>query len=350
MDVELLSRMVGELIVDHDQVGLPGVGTFVAEVTPATFSDKGYTINPPYRRLSFHPSRLEDTLLVDFYAKSNGIDRDAAKAYIIQFLAELKAVLKDRKTIVFPGLGRLRATKENNFFFVADEDLDIFPEGFGLKTVSLKTHPDLQREEVEINVSTPIVESPAEAADSSPEVVAGANPVEAIAENPEVPAEASPVEAAVAEAPVEASPEIAADANTVEASPEIAAEVNPAEAVEPNSEMPAEVTPEEAVEASPVAVAETEAAPAVEAPVAAAVPAEMPAEVNPEKIPAEAKPVEANAGRKGRKRLHWLVVLLIVLASTAVVLLLVFFVLAQAAPDFIDSILYTPEELRIINY
>src|SRR5574344_267148 len=308
MDVELLSRMVGELIVDHDQVGLPGVGTFVAEVTPATFSDKGYTINPPYRRLSFHPSRLEDTLLVDFYAKSNGIDRDAAKAYIIQFLAELKAVLKDRKTIVFPGLGRLRATKENNFFFVADEDLDIFPEGFGLKTVSLKTHPDLQREEVEINVSTPIVESPAEAADSSPEVVAGANPVEAnpaeaIAENPEVPAEASPVEAAVAEAPVEASPEIAADANTVEASPEIAAEVNPAEAVEPNSEMPA-----------------------------------------------EAKPVEANAGRKGRKRLHWLVVLLIVLASTAVVLLLVFFVLAQAAPDFIDSILYTPEELRIINY
>src|SRR5574344_1427903 len=320
MDVELLSRMVGELIVDHDQVGLPGVGTFVAEVTPATFSDKGYTINPPYRRLSFHPSRLEDTLLVDFYAKSNGIDRDAAKAYIIQFLAELKAVLKDRKTIVFPGLGRLRATKENNFFFVADEDLDIFPEGFGLKTVSLKTHPDLQREEVEINVSTPIVESPAEAADSSPEVVAGANPVEAnpaeaIAENPEVPAEASPVEA-----------------------------------VEPNSEMPAEVTPEEAVEASPVAVAETEAAPAVEAPVAAAVPAEMPAEVNPEKIPAEAKPVEANAGRKGRKRLHWLVVLLIVLASTAVVLLLVFFVLAQAAPDFIDSILYTPEELRIINY
>src|SRR5574344_2023481 len=330
MDVELLSRMVGELIVDHDQVGLPGVGTFVAEVTPATFSDKGYTINPPYRRLSFHPSRLEDTLLVDFYAKSNGIDRDAAKAYIIQFLAELKAVLKDRKTIVFPGLGRLRATKENNFFFVADEDLDIFPEGFGLKTVSLKTHPDLQREEVEINVSTPIVESPAEAADSSPEVVAGANPVEAN--------------------PAEAIPEIAADANTVEASPEIAAEVNPAEAVEPNSEMPAEVTPEEAVEASPVAVAETEAAPAVEAPVAAAVPAEMPAEVNPEKIPAEAKPVEANAGRKGRKRLHWLVVLLIVLASTAVVLLLVFFGLAQAAPDFIDSILYTPEELRIINY
>ena len=59
MDIDLLSRMISELIVDHDQVGLPGVGTFVAEMVPATFSDKGYTINPPYRRLSFYPSRLE---------------------------------------------------------------------------------------------------------------------------------------------------------------------------------------------------------------------------------------------------------------------------------------------------
>ena len=53
MDIALLSEMVGELILDHDQIGLPGVGTFVAEVVPATFSDKGYTINPPYRKLSF---------------------------------------------------------------------------------------------------------------------------------------------------------------------------------------------------------------------------------------------------------------------------------------------------------
>jgi len=61
MDVALLAGMIAELIADHDQVGLPGMGTFVAEVVPATFSDKGYTINPPYRRLSFHPSRTEDS-------------------------------------------------------------------------------------------------------------------------------------------------------------------------------------------------------------------------------------------------------------------------------------------------
>ena len=41
---------------------------------------------------------------------------------------------------MFPELGRLRATKENNYFFVADEDMDIFPEGLGLEPVSLKAH------------------------------------------------------------------------------------------------------------------------------------------------------------------------------------------------------------------
>ena len=49
----------------------------------------------------------------------------------------------------------------------------------------------------------------------------------------------------------------------------------------------------------------------------------------------------------------WLKVTLItilILAALAAVALAAFVILAQAAPDFIDSILYTPEELRIINY
>ncbi|HCZ22639.1 MAG TPA: hypothetical protein DHU72_04205, partial [Rikenellaceae bacterium] len=138
MDIDLLSRIIKELITDHDQVGLLGLGTFVAEVVPASFSDKGYTINPPYRRLSFHPSISESDLLVDFYAESNHVSAEASRVYISEFLAELKQVLMQRKTVVFPGLGRLRATRENNFFFVPDEDLDIYPDGFGLQPVSMK--------------------------------------------------------------------------------------------------------------------------------------------------------------------------------------------------------------------
>ena len=39
MDIDLLSKMVKEVILDRDKVVLPGLGTFVAEMVPATFSD-----------------------------------------------------------------------------------------------------------------------------------------------------------------------------------------------------------------------------------------------------------------------------------------------------------------------
>lgn len=146
MDIDLLSKMVKELILDHDRVSLPGLGTFVAEMVPASFTDKGYTINPPYRRLSFRQTEGEDSLLVSWYASLNGVSEEVASSAIEDFMAGLKEVLEKRKNVIFPGLGRLRATKENNLFFIADEDLDIYPEGFGLSPVSLKTHVETKEE------------------------------------------------------------------------------------------------------------------------------------------------------------------------------------------------------------
>ena len=140
MDIDLLSKMVKDLILKSDKVALPGVGTFVCELIPASFSDKGFMINPPYRRLSFR-QRLdnEDTALVDLYASSNGVSQEEADGVLREFLQGMKDVLIKNKVIIFPGLGRLRATKENAFFFIPDEDLDIYPEGFGLESVSLKS-------------------------------------------------------------------------------------------------------------------------------------------------------------------------------------------------------------------
>ena len=140
MNIDLLSKMVKELILDQDRVILPGLGSFVAEIVPSTFSDKGYTINPPYRRLYFRSKPDAGDDLVKFYASSNNVKPEMAERIIIDFVSELKSVLYEKKTVVFPGLGRLRSTKENLLFFVADENLDIYPEGFGLEPISLKTH------------------------------------------------------------------------------------------------------------------------------------------------------------------------------------------------------------------
>lgn len=189
MDIDLLSKMVKELIMDNDKVVLPGLGAFVAETVPSTFTDKGYTINPPYRRLSFRAKSEDDSALASFYASSNDVDFDVADRVVRDFIAELKTILYIRKTVAFPGLGRMRATKENTVFFVADEDLDIYPDGIGLEPVSLKTHLET-KEEVEAAVAglKAIVD------ESMPEIVVPVDVVEEVPDEENVVEEVPDVE------------------------------------------------------------------------------------------------------------------------------------------------------------
>ena len=291
MDIDLLSKMVKELILDQDRVVLPGLGSFVAEIVPATFSDKGYTINPPYRRLFFRAKPDEGDDLTSFYASFNKVAPELAERIIRDFLAELKAVLYEKKTVVFPGLGRLRATKENHLFFVADEDLDIYPEGFGLEPVSLKTHKE------------------------TPEQVAAA--VEGLKSmlvaEPERQSEPVPVPEPVQEA----EPEI-------EAEPEPLPVEEPELSVEPVIEIISEPTiepePEPELELEPVSVSE---------PIS--------------------EPEQSTVSKPERKA--WRIILRIVLwlVVVAVVLLAALVILGQMCPEVIDRILYSPEELEIVK-
>lgn len=207
MDIDLLAKMVKEAILDHDAVTLPGVGCFVAELMPSTFSDKGYTINPPYRRMYFSPKQGNDTYLADLYARDNAeVDATMATRILTEFLAEMKDVLKVKKTVVFPGLGRLRATRENHFFFVADEDLDIYPEGLGLAPLSLKTHVETP-EEVATAVAglAELISEPEPVPEPEAEPVPEPIPEPVVAPEPE-PAPVTPEPTPVTPEPAEETP------------------------------------------------------------------------------------------------------------------------------------------------
>lgn len=308
MDVELLSRIIRELIIDHDEVALPQVGTFVAEIVPASFSDRGYTVNPPYRRLSFVQRPGSDTLLVDFYANANGIDVHMAESYLGDFLSELRKVLEERKVIVLPGLGRLRATRENALFFVPEEDLDIYPDGFGLKSVSLKHIPS-EQEAVEIPVSFV-------------NAVAGAGRHVSSAETVTVHEEEPSPDSGSASAETEPSGPLSGE-TACPVSAGLPSDADAAVAGEP------EGNPESSGASDAVQATETGAG------TGTGTESEVPAQ-------------PSSGGR--RKALKAVLIALGTCVAVAGLLLAVFLILADVAPDFIDSILYTPEELRIINY
>ena len=305
MDIELLSRMVAELIVKNDSVGLPGMGSFVAEIVPASFSDRGYSITPPYRKLSFRGGYPTDSLLVDYYAKSNGTDKEEARSTITDYVIQMKSVLKERKTIIFPGLGKLRATKDNTFFFVPDENLDIYPDGITLQPISLKTH----------SVSS---EELARAVSSISELIA-AQPK---------PAETTQLSDSQDTAEVD---QPAAEQPASDPQPEVGVQPGPSEQPVQAEQPASDPQPEVAVQPGPS-----------EQPVLSDQPAQ-PAQA--EQPAATTIDPEPDNGKSKRWWIWPLVVLGLVIVALAV-----FMILGRTAPDLIDPLLYTPEELRIINY
>ena len=277
MNIDLLSQMVYDLILEHDSLSLPGVGCFVAEIVPATFTDRGYTINPPYRKLSFRSSGPSDTLLVDLYAASNNVSAEVARKVLVEFLAEMKTLLYAKKNVVFPGLGRLRATRENNIFFVADEGLDIFPEGFALEPLSLKARKETP-EEISRSVEK----------------------LEGILNGEE------PVAQTVSEAE-EAAIEVVADETLVDETPV--------------DETPADETP---------------------------VPEPIAPEILVQQLAEEKAPVEAVS--QTRKIWKGIGISVAVAVALAAIFIGGFVILAHLNPTFVDSLLYTPEELQVINW
>ena len=319
MDIDLLSKMVKELILDNDRVVLPGLGCFVAEIVPSTFADKGYTINPPYRRLYFRSRPDQGEELARFYAESNKVELAVADKIVKDFVAELKSVLHVKKTVIFPGLGRLRATKENTVFFVADVDLDIYPDGFGLEPISLKTHQESREEVAAVVGLRSILEEPAGSESVSEEAAAIA--VDKVVDV---------VDAAVDEIPeaVEVSDDGVEEALQAVEIEEVVEVVEAAEAIV------------EIVEIVPETVGTEEEASETPSEEQNVTSSEGQEEIVEDIV--VASPVKKSFWKTLGKVFLWVCV-------AAVALLAIYVAVSRLCPGILDSVLYTPEELQIIK-
>ena len=386
MDIDLLSKMVKELILDNDRVVLPGLGSFVAEIVPSTFSDRGYTINPPYRRLFFRSRPDEGDMLAKFYAESNNVQPEIAERIINDFIAELKNVLHTRKTVVFPGLGRLRATKENNIFFVADEDLDIYPAGFGLEPISLKTHVETQQEVAAVveglkeiidepveevaeeQIGEPVVqmaeekiEEPADEAidialeeDIVPtewtEAVAQEEHVETTEPSDTAEQSIEQVEPVLQAEPIESTDpvETSGPVETAEPVDDCAeghpVEGHPVEEQPVSDEYPSESESTAESEGMPDSVAETE-------PVPESLPElEASPETAPLPLPILDLPEEPGCEKQKAPLSNRILLGVVIALASLVVLVMIYIVVMRVFPDFLNGLLYSPEELEIINF
>ena len=302
-DVDIFAACLKDLLLENDVVTVPGLGSFLTRLMPASFSDLGRTINPPYRKLSFRTAETGDASLFMAHLAASLEEGTDVDAWLKSFVAGFKEALDRTKRVELAGLGALRATAQNDYFFVASEDLDIYPEGMGLEPVTIKSSTlmdyglelkDDQQQDSQADSEPITMLDP----DSEPESVPEAEP--------ETEQETEPVVELVTEPATE---------QTVEQQPAIELESEQ----EMNSEAEAE------------------------------------AETEPDPAPAKAAPVATPVAEpKPRRRIKWWAVVLIVLA-----VLLIFLILSvifkdqlpwgEAIDNFINHLLYSEEELRLLN-
>lgn len=291
-DVDIFAGCLKDLLLENDVVTVPGLGSFMTRLMPASFSDLGRTINPPYRKLSFRAAEMGDPKpFIDYLTTLLPEGQDVGE-WLQTFVAGFKEELDKTKRVDLAALGAMRATEQNDYFFVASEDLDIYPEGMGLEPVTIKTSTLIEPE--------PIFELESEPAEEPETEVA--QPAEPETEVTEEPSPAAPEEDVAIE--LESEPE------------------QPAETAE---------TPE-----------------ATETPATVAPAAEVPAAAAP------SAPVQEKPASKPRRCIKWWAVVLIVLA-----VLLIFLILSvifkdqlpwgEAVDNIINHLLYSEEELRILN-
>ena len=291
MKLETLSGLIVQLVLENGRVMLPQLGAFMRETVPASFSDRGFTLLPPYRRLVFRESQGDGTLLCEALSRQARLTPQRAQAEIEACVQALREQLEEENQALIPGLGRLKRTASGGLLFVQDEDLDVSGELMALDAVSLKSQDRLV----------------ASAFQTAPESVAS-KPAPAASTSESEPA--SEPEPTVV--PVEPAP----------ASEPDSAPVEPAPASEPAAPAQTSVPAEAAPEPAPVAPA-----------------------------PPVMRDIPASGEEEAEER-HtspWLVLLLVVLA-----LVLLFVALFYAGvwffPDTLDKFLYDEQQLELLKY
>lgn len=139
MDLNLLSKLLTDLLNTSQRVSLPGLGSFVSEEIPATITSYGTILNPPSARTLFKTSESwNDELLERAYAEHEKISHSIAKEEISEFIQQLKRRLSQDRTFSIPGVGDLKYISDAEIIFEALEGVIFWPESTGLEPLNIK--------------------------------------------------------------------------------------------------------------------------------------------------------------------------------------------------------------------
>lgn len=133
MENKALFSLVRKILLQEEQVAIPGFGGFVMVYEPSAIKQDDPKIYGPKRKVSFNPSLQQDEgILADAVSKEANLSEEKTAEEIKLFVQHLDKQLNSNKEVVFEGIGRLSIDEKGGQVFEAVENEEINADTYGL--------------------------------------------------------------------------------------------------------------------------------------------------------------------------------------------------------------------------
>ena len=141
-----LDIVIGELLLRHNCVILPGFGGFIAQRVPAKLDFQSGTMHPPGKSILFNRQLINnDGLLVAEYGLRNKLGYEAAFNEVTKQITQWNEQLRAGRRVELDKVGMLYLDAELNLCFEQDRFFNLLLESFGLAKVHFVEERDLKR-------------------------------------------------------------------------------------------------------------------------------------------------------------------------------------------------------------
>ena len=139
-----LSKLVSELLVEHDCVTVPGLGSFLGNFKSAHYDLENEKFYPPSKQISFNSQiKANDGLLAKHISEKSNTEYDLSLKEIHQEVIKITLSLK-KQSVELKDIGELNLNKEGNIVFTPSLVKNFLKDSFGLSPIYIK---ELSKEE-----------------------------------------------------------------------------------------------------------------------------------------------------------------------------------------------------------
>ena len=135
MTIDLFSNCLKELLRTNDEVVVPGLGTFSAQIVPAGVDENGAP-TAPYRKILYSQAEKEDDgLFLRWLAKYLPEGSDAAQE-LQEFLIDLCGDLDANREVALGDLGQMHSSARKMYYFVSNTGVFEYPDVPGQESIA----------------------------------------------------------------------------------------------------------------------------------------------------------------------------------------------------------------------